>query len=325
MTAQTLAASRRTLRATAVEWPSIALCGGIHGGFAAVTFFHDRLPLLVVAVLGSVLVAWHSSMQHEFIHGHPTRWRKLNRALACVPLSLWLPFESYRRSHLVHHCDDALTDPFDDPESFYWAAEQWAALGPVGRAVVRAHTTLAGRLVLGPAWNIGRYLLTEARGLAAGDRLRRRTWLAHAVGAAAVLAWVVLACRMSLAFYLLVIVYPGTSILLLRSFAEHRARDGVFERSAIVESAVFGPLFLFNNLHAAHHERPLIPWYQLPRWYRANRARLLSANGGLVYDGYGEVARRFLFTPHDVNVHPARSGAGQRGGAAVDAVPTCRP
>ena len=153
MTAQTTIASRRTLRTVAVEWPSIALCGGIYGGFAAVTFFHDRLPTLASAVLGAVLIAWHSSMQHEFIHGHPTRWRRLNRALAFVPLSLWLPFESYRRSHLVHHCDDALTDPFDDPESYYWAADQWVALGPVGRAVVRAHTTLAGRLVLGPAAN----------------------------------------------------------------------------------------------------------------------------------------------------------------------------
>ena len=119
---------------------------------------------------------------------------------------------------------------------------------------------------------------------------------------------------MSPLFYVFGIVYPGTAVLLLRSFAEHRAEQDVFERTAIVENSwFFGPLFLFNNLHAAHHERPLIPWYELPAWYRANRGRLLAANGGLVYDGYGEVVRRFLFTPHDVNVHPS---PGQRRAAS---------
>jgi fatty acid desaturase len=295
--------ARRHMRV--MEWPSILLCTAIYGSFAALTFFHRQIPTPLVAVLGTLLLAWHSSMQHEFIHGHPTPSRKLNRLLAFVPLSLWLPFESYRMSHLVHHCDETLTDPFDDPETYYWVAEDWAALGPVGRAVVRAHTTLAGRLVIGPAWNISRYLSAEARLLIGGDRLHRRIWAWHALGCAAVLCWVVGICHMNLAFYLLGIVYPGTSILLLRSFAEHRAEQGVFERTAIVEESwFFGPLFLFNNLHAAHHERPLVPWYELPAWYKANRERLLLANGGLVYKGYGEVVRRFLFTPHDVNVHP---------------------
>ncbi len=312
MSAQVMAASRGKGRTRRVEWPSLALCGGLYGSFALVTALHDRLPPALVAVLGAVLIAWHSSMQHEFIHGHPTPWRRLNRALAFAPLSLWLPFEAYRRSHLVHHRDDALTDPFDDPESYYWSAEGWAALGAVGRAVVRLHSTLAGRLVIGPFWNIGLFLLGEARGLLRGDRVRRRIWLGHALGVLAVVLWITVVCRMSLAFYGLAIVYPGTAILLLRSFAEHRARDGVFERSAVVEDAwLLGPVFLFNNLHAAHHERPLIPWYELPGWYRANRARLLAANGGLVYRGYGEVARRFLFVPHDASLHPAEASRGR--------------
>ena len=36
------------------------------------------------------------------------------------PLALWIPYESYRISHLMHHRDDRLTDPLDDPESYYW-------------------------------------------------------------------------------------------------------------------------------------------------------------------------------------------------------------
>lgn len=110
---------------------------------------------------------------------------------------------------------------------------------------------------------------------------------------------------MSLAFYVFAIVYPGTAILLIRSFAEHRATEGVSERTAIVENApCLGLLFLYNNLHAAHHAEPMMPWYQIPAWYNANRERLIHDNGGLIYNGYLDVARRFLLTPHDTPQHP---------------------
>ena len=296
-------------RRRGVEWPSIALCAAVYGGFLVLTLFHARLPVVLFMAVGASLLTLQTSMQHEFIHGHPTPWRRLNRALAAVPLTLWLPFESYRMSHLVHHCDEALTDPFDDPESFYWSPEAWARLGLLGRAFVRFQTTLAGRLLLGPAWSVARYVTAEARALVAVNPVTRRIWAWHAVSAGAVLVWVVGVCGIDPLFYVFGLVYPGTSILLLRSFAEHRAADGVFERTAIVENApIFGFLFLYNNLHAAHHERPLVPWYELPAWYRANRTRLIEQNGELVYDGYSEVARRYLFVPHDVSIHPAHAG-----------------
>ena len=47
---------------------------------------------------GGVLITLHSSLQHEIVHGHPTRWLGVNRLLAMLPLSLWLPFERYRRA-----------------------------------------------------------------------------------------------------------------------------------------------------------------------------------------------------------------------------------
>ncbi len=182
MTSEGLSRQDGKGRRRGVEWPSIMLCCGVYGGFLAVTWFHDRLPWPIFAALGAVLLALQSSMQHEFIHGHPTSWRRLNRALASVPLSLWLPFESYRRSHLVHHVDERLTDPFDDPETYYWTAEDWAALGPLGRAFIRVHSTLAGRLLFGPAWNIGRYLQAQAMAILHGDRQIRRIWISHVPG-----------------------------------------------------------------------------------------------------------------------------------------------
>ena len=297
-------------RAKSLEWPSVLLCCTIYGGFAAVTWNSARLPFWALVPAMALLLAWHASMQHEFIHGHPTPWRKINRILGDVPLSLWLPFESYRVTHLLHHRDERLTDPLDDPESYYWTPEQWQALGWPGRLIVRAHSTLAGRLLLGPSWNISRYLLSQARAIRSGDRLSRRVWRGHALKSAGVAAWVFGICRVDPLVYAAA-VYAATSVLLLRSFAEHRAHEEVFERTAIVENSwLFGPLFLFNNLHAAHHERPCVPWYELPRWYRENRRRLVVENGGLIYDGYGDVCRRYLFRAHDQVLHPA-AGSGR--------------
>ena len=63
-------------------------------------------------------------------------------------------------------------------------------------------------------------------------------------------------------------------------------------------------IFLFNNLHAAHHLRGGLPWYRIPTFYRLNRAALIEHNGGLVYNSYLEVARRYLLKPHDSPLHP---------------------
>jgi hypothetical protein len=42
---------------------------------------------------------------------------------------------------------------------------------------------------------------------------------------------------------------------------------------------------------------------KLPKFYGLNRATLVERNGGLVYHGYFDVARRYLFRPHDDPVH----------------------
>ena len=45
----------------------------------------------IVIPVGVLLITLHGSLQHEIVHGHPTRWQDVNRALGMVPLSLWLP------------------------------------------------------------------------------------------------------------------------------------------------------------------------------------------------------------------------------------------
>src|SRR3546814_3895233 len=72
--------------------------------------------------------------------------------------------------------------------------------------------------------------------------------------------------------YLLLFVYPGIALSLVRSFLEHQARPEVSERSVIVESGpLMSLLFLNNNLHLVHHDKPGLPWYRIPAFYRQRR------------------------------------------------------
>jgi fatty acid desaturase len=289
----------------AVEAPTLLLILFAFAAWLLVTRRVAHWPLWLVAPLGAVLLTLHASLQHEIIHGHPTRWRAVNRALGMVPLALWLPYECYRAEHLAHHINERLTDPHDDPESYYWTAADWARLNPVSRAAWRLQRTLAGRVVVGSFWRMGRFLVSQAWAVMRNEPHARARWGEHLLWCVPVILWVKVACGLPLWIYFLAIVIPANGILLIRSFAEHRAREAVPERIAIVEGSwILGPLFLFNNLHSLHHREPHIPWYEYNRRYRAVRDELIAANGGLVYASYFDVARRYLLRPQDQLLHP---------------------
>ncbi|MCA9670242.1 MAG: fatty acid desaturase [Myxococcales bacterium] len=287
------------------ELPTWTVVFAIYGGWIGLTLAANRLPWPLVLLLGAWLVAWQGSLQHETIHDHPARSRWLNALVGFWPLSLWLPYGIYRAEHLRHHDDARLTDPLEDPESYYVTADRWRELGVARRALLRFHQTLVGRLVIGPPLSVARLLSSEAARLARGDRRNLRHWVLHLVGVAAVIGWLHFVCALSLGKYLLLFVYPGLSLTLLRAFVEHRPAREHAHRTAIVESgALFSLLFLNNNLHAVHHRLPAAPWYELPGLYRAAREALLAANEGYRFDGYGEIARRFALTPRDEPVWP---------------------
>jgi fatty acid desaturase len=110
---------------------------------------------------------------------------------------------------------------------------------------------------------------------------------------------------MSALRYLAEFVYPGLMLGMMRSFTEHRWGERPSERTAVVESNwVFGLLFLWNNLHAVHHVFPTLPWWKVPSVWRQHRERIQAHNGGFVFRGYGEIARRWLVTPIFIPVHP---------------------
>jgi fatty acid desaturase len=292
-----------------VEWPTIALAAAIYGLWLLATFFWRQFPWWALAAVGAWVIAWQMNLQHEIIHGHPTPSRLVNHAIGVWPLSLWLPFSLYRTTHLRHHQDANLTDPFEDPESYYWTSAGWRDLGLFGRALGRAQSTLLGRIVLGPAAMIARTVAATVRDAWADKPGVRAALIRHCAQCVPVLVWVVGVCGMPIWVYLAGFVYPGLSLAMVRSFAEHRAASEPNERTAIVERArILGPLFLYNNLHVAHHLRGGLPWYRLPAFYRLNRTALIEHNGGLVYRSYVEVARRYLLTPHDRPVHPDWNG-----------------
>jgi fatty acid desaturase len=294
-----------TVQVPAFEWPTLALIVLAYTGWFFFTHAYGHWPLWVIAPIVAVLLTLHSSLQHEILHGHPTRWQALNRLFAMVPLSLWLPYDRYRRTHLAHHINDRLTDPIDDPESCYLTPEALAAMSLPARWLIEAQQTLAGRVVIGPWWRITHFLQRDVQALVRNEPGLRAVWLEHLLWCVPVVLWITVVCDMPFWLYVVTMVMPGNGILLIRSFAEHRARPGMLERTAIVEKSwVFGPLFLFNNLHSLHHEEPLLPWYRYNARYSQVRARLLAENGGLVYTTYFDVSRRFLLWPHDHLEHP---------------------
>jgi fatty acid desaturase len=292
-------------RLAAIEWPTVTLIFATYGGWLAITASYAHWPLIIVAPFAVILITLHGSLQHEIIHGHPTRSALANRLLVVIPLSLWLPFARYRRSHLAHHIDERLTDPLDDPESYYWTADSWARLGPLSRTILRVQQTLAGRIFIGSFWRIKMFLTRESRAVWHNAPHARRDWFEHLLWCVPVVFWIKAVCGIPLWLYFIAMVIPANALQLIRAFAEHRAVTAVRGRIAIVErSWILGPLFLFNNLHALHHEAPMIPWYRYNAHYRRERTRLIAENGALVYSTYLDVASRFLFRAHDSPLHP---------------------
>lgn len=287
-----------------IEWPTLALILGCYGLWAlAGGLLWPLAPVVALAVM-AVSAALHSSLVHECLHGHPTRNQRINEALVSLPLSLIYPYRRYRDTHLAHHHDARLTDPFEDPESYYKARWHYARMPGWLRQVLRANNTMLGRMVLGPVLGACGFLASEARLIWAGAAGARRAWALHATGLVPVLAalWVF---AIPLWLYLLAVVWPSLALISIRTFAEHRWHETPEGRTIIVERSPLSWLFLHNNLHIVHHQRPGVAWYDLPGLYRARRAHWQALNGGYVYGNYWQLFRAHALTAKEPVAHPA--------------------
>ncbi|WP_296765238.1 fatty acid desaturase [Sediminimonas sp.] len=287
-----------------VEWPTLALvvlCYGLWGlgtTWVAGWFLPAGIALTMLAV------ALHSSLAHEVIHGHPFRSVRANAALVFPALALCIPYLRFRDTHLAHHVDAILTDPYDDPESNYLDPGVWAGLPRWLRAVLQFNNTLAGRLLIGPAVGQAAFMADDWRAIRAGNRRVLAGWLWHIPALVPVIWWLAAVAQMPVWAYLLS-AYGALSILKIRTFLEHQAHERARGRTVIVEDR--GPLaliFLNNNLHVVHHMHPRVPWYRLPALYAANRARYLACNEGYAYRSYREVFRHHFWRAKDPVPHP---------------------
>lgn len=293
----------RATPAVLVEWPTLALVLACYLVWGAGVTVLAALWLPAGIVVTALAIALHASLQHEVIHGHPFRAPLWNAALVFPALGLCIPYLRFRDTHMEHHRDAHLTDPYDDPESNYLDPGVWEALPAALRAVLGVNNTLAGRLLIGPLVSQVAFMVADWQAIRAGNRKVRDGWLWHLPAVALVLG-VVGWAAMPIWAYLLA-AYIGIAILKIRTFLEHQAHTRVRGRTVIIEDrGLLAFLFLNNNLHVVHHMHPMVPWYRLRALYFNNRARYLSRNEGYRYASYTEVFRRYLFSAKDPVPHP---------------------
>jgi fatty acid desaturase len=241
------------------------------------------------------------SLQHELLHGHPTRWPGLNKLLGYAPIAIWYPYTLYRDDHLQHHCDSDLTRPHQDPESRYLDHHAWDLSSRAERAVHWLNKTLWGRLLIGPALALGPLIMQQYRRLRRGEGWGM--WLGHGSCVALLLTYVH-AHGLSILGYLLASLL-ALALSMVRSYHEHRPAAAPEQRSVINEAGwPWRWLFLNLNLHLVHHDLPGLPWYYLPRVYTERREDWLQRSGQFLVRGYGQLFQRHGFRPIDSPRHP---------------------
>ena len=248
--------------------------------------------------------AWHLSLQHELVHGHPFRNSKLNAALASLSLTMWVPFLSFKRDHISHH-NTTLTHPELDTESYYSMPERWQHSGRFLRSIYWANRTIAFRLTVWSVFSTVQYFFADAWRAIRNVDNARSAWVLHIPALIAVTYIVNNLAGMSMIEYLIGGVFASHSLNMMRSFAEHKTLGDESTRTAMIDAGrVMSLLMLNNNLHIAHHDEPSAPWYKVPevaeRLNAFERAQKIDA---LYKGGYGELLRRFTFKPYDQPVY----------------------
>jgi fatty acid desaturase len=299
--------SPKSLLNTSGEWRTIAVIVAVYGLTILTVMRHEVLtPWLTIPFL-SVLGAWHLSMQHETIHGHPFRRQWINDVIGSIPVTLWIPYLCFKRDHIEHHHSD-LTHPGLDNESYYVSPEAWASAGPIRRAAYWANRTILFRMFVWTIVSTVTYLWAQIRLMLRGNK---QTWFAmaaHVVGLVAVVYFVRSVAGMPLWQFALGTTYGGRILNAIRPFPEHKYQAGVETRTAMVMAGPFMSLLMLNNnLHVAHHEQPGVAWYEVPNLSARVNAVERAREAGLLYEGgYAEVFRKFSFKPMGA---PVRGGA----------------
>lgn len=289
----------------AVEWPTVALIIGCYGSWAAVGLLvWPNYPVVALVLLGFI-VALQSSIMHEVLHGHPTRNARVNEAFVFLPIGLVWPYRRFKALHLRHHADERLTDPFDDPESFYQALWRHEQLPEIMQWLLKINNMMVGRFVIGPWLSVIGFALADIKSMREDDRAVRLAWALHLAGLALAAPIIVYGFGIPLWLYALVPAWMGLGLISIRTFAEHQWSDRPEGRTIIVESSPLSFLFLNNNLHFVHHSIPTVAWYRLPKLFRERRDEWVAKNHGYVVPNYLALLKDYAFKAKEPVVHPA--------------------
>jgi fatty acid desaturase len=287
-----------------VEWPTLFVVIATYLTLGLATTWLADLSLALAIFVTGTAVAQFSSLQHEVLHGHPFRNRALSEAIVFLGVTIYIPYIRFKDTHLAHHHDPILTDPYDDPESNFLDPKLWAGLPKFGQALLKANNTLLGRILLGPAVSIWALVGTDLRAILQGDRHVLKAWVLHGIGVALVFSWLMAMDGMPIWAYLIA-AYFGFGLLKIRTFLEHRAHDLARARSVVIaDQGFFSLLFLNNNYHSVHHSHPGLAWYRLPNLFAQNRDHYLARNDGYYFDTYAQVFRQYFFHAKDTVPHP---------------------
>lgn len=287
-----------------VEWPTLFVLIATYLTLGLSTTWLADFSLPLAIFVAGIAIAQFSSLQHEVLHGHPFRNRMLSEASVFLAATVYIPYLRFKDTHLAHHHDPILTDPYDDPESNFLDPQVWKTLPTVCKILLKTNNTLFGRILFGPAISIWTFVGSDLRAIVAGDRQILMAWVLHLLGVAMVLGWLSWADGMPVWAYLIA-AYFGFGLLKIRTFLEHRAHDLARARSVVIaDTGFFALLFLNNNYHSVHHSQPGLAWYRLPSLFAQNRDHFLARNDGYFYATYAQVFRQYFFRAKDPVPHP---------------------
>ena len=287
----------------AIEWPTVFLWLACWGLWLIGVFVLPMVSMLLAGVVLTLVLVLQSSLSHEALHGHPFASRRVNDGLAMVSLGLLVPYIRFRDTHLAHHIDERLTDPYDDPETNFYDPAVWARMAPWQQRIMQLNNTLLGRMLIGPLMSQVMFMRGDWREMRQGNRAIICAWGIHLLSSALVIT-VVVTSPMPIWIYLMC-CYFAMSVLKIRTFLEHRAHQYSTARTVIIDDK--GPLaflFLNNNLHAVHHLHPQVAWYNLPRLYRDNTDSYDGFNEDYNYRSYAQVIARYFVKAKDPVPHP---------------------
>lgn len=285
------------------QWPTWLVIIIIYSGWFFTLLFWKKLGLMLSGAILVVLSAWYMSLQHELLHGFPTRWNLVNKLLGLTPFAIWLPFDLYKERHLAHHTDELLTTPAVDPETNYVTQIKWENASTYQKNIFKSRRNILSRIIFGPIFSIYSLLVNMIKPPLEGDFRYLPMWALHIFLVTILLYFVHAYFNFPIWAYLIV-SYLSLSLASVRSFYEHRPAQNFKHRTVINEAGLFFRLlFLNNNYHIVHHELPILPWFMVRKVFYNHRNEYLNCNGYFHLKGYLSLFKKYSLSTIDTPNH----------------------